>query len=90
MAKKDEFEKEEKQKEKDIKENLQQNYLDNAKDIYRCIYCSRIPIININEHEHNISINCSCEKNNNYSSICNKRTIIIVAYAIIHTSLKKV
>ena len=71
ITKKDESEKEEKQKEKDIKENLQQNYLDNAKDIYRCIYCSRIPIININEHEHNISINCSCEKNNNYSSICN-------------------
>ena len=71
ITKKDESEKEEKQKEKDIKENLQQNYLDNAKDIYRCIFCSRIPIININEHEHNISINCSCEKNNNYNSICN-------------------
>ena len=58
------------EKEKNIKERLEQNYLNNTNNIYRCFYCSRIPIININENEHDININC-CFNNTNYNNIYN-------------------
>ena len=66
--KKNNLEKEE--KEKDIKEKLEQNYLNNTNNIYRCLFCSRIPKININEYEHSIKMNCFC-KNINYDNIYN-------------------
>ena len=58
------------EKEKNIKEKLEQDYLNNTNNIYRCFYCSRIPIININENEHNIKVNCCCT-NINYNNIYN-------------------
>ena len=54
------------EKENKLKEELEQNYINNS-DIYRCIYCSRIPLIKLNESDHNININCICQ-NSNYKN----------------------
>ena len=57
---------EKKEKENQIKNELEQNYLNNS-EIYRCLFCSRIPLININQYEHLINIKCCC-KNKHYNN----------------------
>ena len=56
------IEQEKEEKENKIKEELELNYINNS-DIYRCIFCSRIPLINLNQYKHLINIKCCC---NNY------------------------
>ena len=51
------------EKENKLKNELEQNYLNNS-EIYRCIFCSRIPLININQYDHIINLKCCC--NNSY------------------------
>ena len=41
---------------------LKDNYLNNS-NVYRCIWCSKIPIININEFNHQIETICNCNVN---------------------------
>jgi len=52
------------ERENKLKEELEKNYINNS-DIYRCIFCSRIPLIKLNESEHYININCKCQNFNN-------------------------
>ena len=61
------LEKEEKEKENKLKNELEQKYLNNN-EIYRCIFCSRIPLINLNQYDHLINLKCCCKNsylNNN-------------------------
>ena len=55
-------EKEEKllQEEIKLKNDLKEKYLNYNCNIYRCLYCHRIPIININEFSHRIETYCIC------------------------------
>ena len=41
---------------------LKDNYLNNS-NVYRCLCCSKIPIININEFNHQIETICNCNVN---------------------------
>ena len=74
-AKKEEIEKREKEelqkKEEQMKlqNDLKEKYVNNNNNIYRCLYCYEIPIININEFNHQIEISCKCNKynTNNFS-----------------------
>ena len=68
---KEKEEKEKEEKEKLIKEEqvkmkneLKEKYLNNNCNIYRCLYCHEIPIININEFDHQIEIYCKCKTHN--------------------------
>ena len=56
-----------------LKNELKENYLNYNGNIYRCLYCHKIPIININEFNHQIEIYCNCKNdkdkviNSNYN-----------------------
>ena len=65
----EEKEKEEKLLQEQIKlqNDLKEKYLNNNCNIYRCIYCHEIPIININEFNHQIEIYCNNCKNKNHN-----------------------
>ena len=48
-----------------MKNDIKEKYLNNS-NIYRCLYCSNIPIFNINEFNHQIEIFChNCKNKNN-------------------------
>ena len=67
-------EKDEKEKEDIIKEELEKNYINNN-NIYRCPFCLRIPIININKYESKINIECICQ-NYFYNNMFNYNNFI--------------
>ena len=73
IERKEKEEKEKKllQKQLKIKNELKEKYLNNNCNIYRCAYCHKIPIININEFNHQIEIYCNNCKNKNYSFCSN-------------------
>ena len=46
-----------------LKNKLKEKYLNSNCNIYRCLYCHKIPIININEFNHQIETYCNCKNN---------------------------
>ena len=73
IEKKEKKEKEEKliQEQNKLKNELKENYFNYYCNIYRCLYCHQIPLININEFNHQIETYCNCKYTKNKNKVIN-------------------